>query len=93
MVVSTFYVISIPVLLSAMTGYDGSTISYVNIDNGDRIIPASSVEFGDMVHSAGNLTFTPPTCSDEVSVLEYDWQRRSFGLCKISWYSLARLVR
>ncbi|KAF2684794.1 hypothetical protein K458DRAFT_431090 [Lentithecium fluviatile CBS 122367] len=86
MIVSILYVLCLPVILSAMTGYDSTTISWVNVEDRDRIIPASAFNQGRMVYSAGNLTFPTPTCSasSEIEAVGDDlYYRSNFCSCQL----------
>jgi hypothetical protein len=62
MLVSTLYILAIPALLSAMTGYDSRTIPFVSVGKDDNIVPASYFKYGYMVMKVGNSTLDPPTC-------------------------------
>ncbi|KAF2012797.1 hypothetical protein BU24DRAFT_425419 [Aaosphaeria arxii CBS 175.79] len=66
MLVSILYVLCIPVFLGAMTGYDSTQIPWVDLDDNNHIIPASTVDNGLIVHSLGNKTFSNPICSSEL---------------------------
>ncbi|KAH7386781.1 hypothetical protein DE146DRAFT_665666 [Phaeosphaeria sp. MPI-PUGE-AT-0046c] len=41
---ATLYILSIPMFLSAMTGYDSTSIPWVSLDDENNIVPASTLE-------------------------------------------------
>jgi hypothetical protein len=63
---STLYIISIPMFLSAMTGYDSTSIAWVSLDNHNQnnIIAASMLQQAWVVKAAGNDTFGDGLCMD-----------------------------
>lgn len=62
MVWSIVYVIALPILLSAMTGYTSTSIAWVDVDDTNEIIPASKFVYSSLLYSAGNHTFSEPKC-------------------------------
>jgi hypothetical protein len=58
LVLSTLYVLSIPVFLGAMTGYVSLTVAWVEIDDRETIVPAGDFEHGMVVWGVGNTTVT-----------------------------------
>jgi hypothetical protein len=63
---STLYIVSIPMFLSAMTGYDSTSIAWVSLDdqNQNNIVAASMLEQAWIVTRAGNDTFGDGICVD-----------------------------
>jgi len=61
---ATLYIISIPMFLSAMTGYDSTSIAWVSLDNTSNIVPAASIEYSLMATGTWNETWEAPTCLD-----------------------------
>ncbi|KAF2181873.1 hypothetical protein K469DRAFT_258610 [Zopfia rhizophila CBS 207.26] len=63
MLLSIVYVLSMPTVLSAMTGYVNTSIGWVDVeDSNEQIIPAANFKAGWFVYSAGNVTLNS-TCS------------------------------
>ncbi|KAF2258661.1 hypothetical protein CC78DRAFT_586827 [Lojkania enalia] len=62
MLLSSAYVLSVPTILSAMTGYVSTSISWVDVEGSDQIVPASNFHYSYIVYNAGNVTFNN-TCS------------------------------
>ncbi|KAH3907014.1 hypothetical protein HBH56_194840 [Parastagonospora nodorum] len=61
---ATLYIISIPMFLSAMTGYDSTSIAWVSLDNTSNIIPAASIEYSLVATGTWNETWDDATCLD-----------------------------
>lgn len=78
---STIYILWIPILLSAMTGYDSSTISWVSLDDdNNKIVPSSSLKISWVIYGTKNETFEPTVCrslseQSKISELQYDQAR------------------
>ena len=71
MLLSTSYILWIPLLLSAMTGYSSSTITWVNLDNPHQMTPVNALRRSQwMVAGANNVTFAGLTCIDENIALD-----------------------
>lgn len=62
MLLASFYVLSIPPLLGAMSGYDSTSIAWVAIGNDDTIVPSSQVKNSYIIYGAGNETYDQPIC-------------------------------
>ncbi|KAF1974625.1 hypothetical protein BU23DRAFT_553279 [Bimuria novae-zelandiae CBS 107.79] len=71
LLLSSFYVLSIPPLLGAMTGYDGTSIAWVSI-GGDNIIPSSQLDLSYVVYGQKGKPFDEPLCDDTITELR-DW--------------------
>jgi hypothetical protein len=63
---STIYIISIPMFISAMTGYDSTSIPWVSLEdnNPNNIVATSMLKQSWVVHNAGNVTFGEGVCMD-----------------------------
>lgn len=72
LLLASFYVMSIPPLLGAMTGYDGTSIAWVSIGDADNIIPYSQIEQSVAVYGTWNQTFDEPVCEQKTSEIQ-DW--------------------
>jgi hypothetical protein len=60
---ATLYIISIPMFLSAMTGYDSTSIAWVNLDDSsNNIVPASSLAYSWVAHGTWNETWDNKVC-------------------------------
>lgn len=64
MLVSTSYVLSIPMFLGAMTGYDSTAIPWIDLDNSNNIVPASALTNAWVISGTMNSTWKPKVCSD-----------------------------
>lgn len=64
MLLSTFYVLCIPIILGAMTGYDSTNIAWVDIDDSNNIVPASMVKSSWLILGTNNITFEKSICND-----------------------------
>ncbi|UPX12504.1 uncharacterized protein EKO05_0003049 [Ascochyta rabiei] len=64
MLLSTSYVLCIPVFLGAMTGYDSTAIAWIDIDNSNDIVPASAMKPAWVITGTRNSTFDHKVCSD-----------------------------
>ncbi|KAF2114958.1 stress responsive A/B barrel domain-containing protein [Lophiotrema nucula] len=61
MVISCSYVMGLPTILSAMTGYTSTAIAWIDADGSDQIVPATNFQYGYVLYHAGNTTFND-TC-------------------------------
>jgi hypothetical protein len=60
---ATLYIISIPMFLSAMTGYDSTSIAWVNLDeSSNNIVPASSVQSSWVAHGTWDEKWDNEVC-------------------------------
>ncbi|KAH6622435.1 hypothetical protein C7974DRAFT_222163 [Boeremia exigua] len=64
MLVSTTYVLCIPMFLGAMTGYDSTSIAWINLDDSNNIVPTSAVKLSWVITGTTNETFDKPFCAD-----------------------------
>lgn len=85
MLISITYVLCMPIILSAMTGYTSTTIAWVDVDNTNNIIPATNFKYGYIVRNAGNTTFNN-TCAASKQLSDYqnhDYERMDY--CKLHY--------
>jgi hypothetical protein len=61
---STLYIISIPMFLGAMTGYDSTSIAWVSLDDSNNIVPAAALQSSFLVSGTWNVTFKESACYD-----------------------------
>ncbi|KAF2446473.1 hypothetical protein P171DRAFT_356776, partial [Karstenula rhodostoma CBS 690.94] len=73
MLLASFYVLSIPPLLGAMSGYDSTAIAWVAIGNDNTIVPSSQIKASYVVYGAGNQTFDQPMCDTKTQELRDFW--------------------
>lgn len=83
--VATWYVIAVPMFLSAMTGYDSTTISWVSLDN-DNIVPGSSLKRASIIWGTTNTTFDKNIC--DFSSLQSDQADVKYGKYRYCMYPL-----
>ncbi|KAK7180872.1 uncharacterized protein CC84DRAFT_1163997 [Paraphaeosphaeria sporulosa] len=62
MLLASFYVLSIPPLLGAMSGYDSTAIAWVAVGNDDTIVPSSQIIQSYAILGVRNQTFEQPIC-------------------------------
>ncbi|KAH6844475.1 hypothetical protein BKA58DRAFT_363494 [Alternaria rosae] len=61
---STGYVLLVPIVLGAMTGYDSTSIAWLDIDGSNNIIPASQLQDSWVIIGTKNETWKQPGCAD-----------------------------
>ncbi|KAH7087692.1 hypothetical protein FB567DRAFT_351884 [Paraphoma chrysanthemicola] len=62
---STLYITSIPMLLSAMTGYDATSIAWVSLsEDNNNIVPSAALERTVYVTGTLDKSFDEPVCVD-----------------------------
>lgn len=61
---STTYILCIPMFLGAMTGYDSTSIAWIDLDETNNIVPTSALKFSWLVTGTTNSTFDKPVCED-----------------------------
>ncbi|KAF2847268.1 hypothetical protein T440DRAFT_403933 [Plenodomus tracheiphilus IPT5] len=74
MLVATLYVLTVPIFLGAMTGYDSTNIAWIDLDASNNIVPASMVKFSWLALGTKNQTFDQAVCVDE-SIIDKARQR------------------
>lgn len=62
--VSTSYVLLIPMFLGAMTGYDSTSIAWIDLDDSNNIVPTSAVKYAWVITGTRNTTLDVPICAD-----------------------------
>lgn len=63
MLLSTLWVLGLPVFLSAMTGYDSTATAWTSIGSNSQLVPVSLLAPGIVVYGTQNETWETPTCS------------------------------
>jgi hypothetical protein len=84
---STLYIISIPMFLGAMTGYDSTSIAWVSLDDSNNIVPAAALQSSFLISGTWNETFKENACSDypmQYSVDSAVYNRRTY--CKLDTF-------
>lgn len=61
---STSYVLCIPMFLGAMTGYDSTSIAWLDLDGSNNIVPTSAVKYKWVISGTTNSTFDQQVCTD-----------------------------
>lgn len=61
---STSYVLCIPTFLGAMTGYDSTSIAWMDLDDSNNIVPTSEVNYAWAIFGTSNSTFDKPFCAN-----------------------------
>jgi len=80
---STAYILCIPMFLGAMTGYDSTSIAWMDIDNSNNIVPTSAVVYSYAILGTPNTTFDEPVCEDtSVGTLRYDYIYPRMSKCE-----------
>jgi hypothetical protein len=65
---STAYVLLMPIVLGAMTGYDSTSIAWIDLEGENSIFPAAGLEMAWVIKGTKNETWKEPACA------EYRWQ-------------------
>ncbi|CAA9958164.1 hypothetical protein PTMSG1_01734 [Pyrenophora teres f. maculata] len=84
---STAYVLLVPIILGAMTGYDSTAIAWISLESDNNILPVSMLELTWVVEGTINETWAKPACADEKLYEKYsfvDSYRRSDCDCQLS---------
>jgi hypothetical protein len=61
---STGYVLFVPIVLGAMTGYDSTSIAWIDLEGENNIIPASALHETWVIAGTKNETFKTTACVD-----------------------------
>ncbi|KAI8940948.1 hypothetical protein NX059_002201 [Plenodomus lindquistii] len=64
MFVSISYVLTVPIFLGAMTGYDSTNIAWIDLDNSNNIVPASMLKSSTIVSGTRNHSWDQAVCLD-----------------------------
>jgi hypothetical protein len=70
---STAYVLFVPIVLGAMTGYDSTSIAWIDLDGNNNIVPASILQRTWVISGTVNTTFSYGECVKEELQGEYRW--------------------
>jgi hypothetical protein len=70
---STAYVLFVPIVLGAMTGYSSTSIAWIDIDGNNNIVPASSLQRAWVISGTLNTTFSYDVCLTTELQNEYLW--------------------
>jgi len=71
---ATAYIIALPIVIGAMTGYDATAVAWIDIEGVENnLVPASSVKKTWMVKGTVNETFAQPACVDTQVKDKYSW--------------------
>lgn len=62
--ISTTYVLLIPMFLGAMTGYDSTSVAWVDLDDSNNIVPTSAIKYALVITGTRNATLDTPICAD-----------------------------
>lgn len=78
--ISTIHIICIPLFLSAMTGYDSTSIPWISLEDENNIVPAAAVSWSWAITKVQNVTLAAPFCIDTMvfarAANAYDDNRR-----------------
>ncbi|KAF1947144.1 hypothetical protein EJ02DRAFT_450107 [Clathrospora elynae] len=74
---STAYVLCVPIVLGAMTGYDSTAIAWIDLGDTNNIVPASMVKPSWLILGTKNQTWTQSVCQDYG--LQYEFLSISSG--------------
>ncbi|XPS76402.1 hypothetical protein M3J09_008455 [Ascochyta lentis] len=86
MLLSTSYVLCVPMFLGAMTGYDSTATAWIDIDNSNNIVPASALKMAWVITGTANSTFDKKVCSDPKNgniQLQYFLPRVQYCSCQM----------
>jgi hypothetical protein len=70
---STVYVLFVPIVLGAMTGYDSTSIAWINPDGSNNIVPSMSLPGAWVIEGTVNTTFSHFVCQNENLYWQYQW--------------------
>lgn len=63
LLLSTSYVLCIPMFLGAMTGYDSTSTPWIDVEGTNNIVPTSYIKDSWTIKGTWNTTFDQPVCS------------------------------
>jgi hypothetical protein len=87
---STAYVLLVPIVLGAMTGYDSTSIAWIDLQGGNNIFPAAGLKETWVIKGTKNETWEEPACAAFGLQRDYNflkWQRRESCMYPISRFS------
>jgi hypothetical protein len=70
---STAYVLFVPIVLGAMTGYDSSSITWIDLAGANNIVPAAALQPTWVIQGTVNNTFSEYACVDQELQFDYQW--------------------
>jgi len=80
---STTYVLIVPIVLGAMTGYDSTSIAWISLESDNNILPVSMLEYTWVIQGTTNQTWPKAACADPGLMTDYSYMesmRKNF--CK-----------
>ncbi len=85
LLLSTSYVLCIPMFLGAMTGYDSTATAWVDLEDTNNIVPMSAIKYSWLITGTVNSTFSKPVCEDMHGLgLRAAYINRRLDHCKLS---------
>lgn len=87
--ISTIYIITIQVVLGAMTGYNSKSISFVSLEGDNNIVSTSDLNKATLAMGTWNETFAQPACLDYTwsYKLSSSYAARTF-YCESIWWTV-----
>jgi hypothetical protein len=83
MLLSTSYVLCIPMFLGAMTGYDSTSIAWLDLDGSNNIVPTSAVKEAWVISGTTNSTFDQKVCTDpDNALINWNYYTDRVNYCK-----------
>lgn len=76
LLLSTSYVLCIPMFLGAMTGYDSASTAWIDVEGTNNIVPISYIKSSWAIRGTWNTTFDRPVCA---STTAYYQQQNYLG--------------
>jgi hypothetical protein len=83
MLLATSYVLCIPMFLGAMTGYDSTSIAWMDLDDSNNIVPTSAVKYSWVITGTANSTFDQEVCvSSDGWLIQNDYYNSRVQYCE-----------
>ena len=83
LLLSTSYVLCIPMFLGAMTGYDSTSTAWIDVEGTNNIVPTSYIERSWAIAGTWNTTFDQPVCTSTTAYYQQaDYVRPRLTRCK-----------
>lgn len=91
LLLSTSYVLCVPMFLGAMTGYDSTSTAWIDVEGTNNIVPTSYIKSSWAVTGTWNTTFDQPVCESTNGYYQQaDYFRPRLDQCKLwkqySWF-------
>lgn len=84
LLLSTSYVLCIPMFLGAMTGYDSTSTAWIDVEGTNNIVPTSYIKSSWAITGTWNTTFDQPVCeSTDGYYQQADYFRPRLDQCKL----------